>query len=136
MTIKLALKASGIWLIMVVMAIVNGVFREKVLLPNLGQNIALPLSGTMLSFFIFLIAYLAAPYFGKNDGITFIFIGLQWVSMTLLFEFLFGHYVSGKSWREIFQVFNILKGNLFIFALVISLGSPFFAAKLRGFLLQ
>jgi hypothetical protein len=136
MTINLALKASGIWLIMVVMAIVNGVFREKVLLLNFGQNLALPLSGAMLSFFIFLIAYLAAPYFGKNDGNTFIFIGLQWVFMTLLFEFLFGYYVSGKSWQEIFQVFNIFKGNLFIFALVISLCSPFFAAKLRGFLLQ
>ena len=134
MTTNLAIKAGSIWVIIVVFAIANGIFREKLLVPNIGQAIALPMSGITLSILVFLIAYFSIPVFGKNSGTTFIFLGLQWVLMTILFEFIFGHYVSGKSWKVLLQVFNILKGDLFVFVLLVSLLSPYFAAKLRGFL--
>ncbi len=49
--------------------------------------------------------------------------------MTLIFEFLFGHYVAGKSWSSILLVFNIMNGDLFVIVLVVSLITPLLVAK-------
>jgi len=50
----------------------------------------------------------------------------------LIFEYLFGHYIVGKPWQEINQVFNIFKGDLFIIVLIVSAVSPWLTAKLKG----
>ena len=58
-------------------------------------------------------------------------IGLLWVALTLAFEFLFGHYVAGKSWSEVCQVFNVARGNLFLVALIVAGLAPWLAARAR-----
>ncbi len=132
MTLNLALKAGSLWLVLAVLAVVNGLFREKVLVPGLGLDLALPLSGLILALMIFVMAYVAIPWFGENTATGFLLVGMQWVIMTLLFEFLFGHYVAGKSWQDLLQVFNVLKGDLFLVVLVVSLFAPCLAARKRG----
>jgi hypothetical protein len=132
MMVVLMLKAGSLWLLLAALAVVNGIFREKLLVPVLGPGLALPLSGITLSLLIFAVAYVAVPWFGVNPVTSFLLIGVQWVLMTLLFEFLFGHYVSGKSWQDLLQVFNILKGDLFLVVLVISLFAPCLVARVRG----
>lgn len=134
MTAGLFIKVSLVWMAIATLAIGNGVFRESVLVPNIGQGAALPISGISLSFIVFVVTYLVFPFFGKRNLLTYFLIGAQWVFMTLLFEFLFGHYVSGKSWSSIFQVFNILKGDLFVLVLLTSLISPVIVAKIKSVL--
>ena len=134
MTMGLALKACVAWLTLVVFAILNGAFRDKILAPLLGVNVALPISGITLSILVFLVSFFAIPYFGKNPAATFIFIGIQWVIMTLLFEFLFAHFVVGKSWQALLQVFSVTKGDLFLLVLISSLFAPYITAKTRGIL--
>lgn len=132
MTVSLFLKISIIWFVIAALAVANGLFRESVLVSNLGESIALPVSGMLLSLIVFIVTCLSFPLFGKNNALTYFLIGLQWVLMTLLFEFLFGHYVIGKTWSDILEVFNIMKGNLFIFVLIVSLFSPLLVAKIKG----
>ena len=131
MTVNLVLKASMLWIIIALFAMINGIFRENVLVSILGENIAISVSGITLSIIIFILTYISFPLFGKHHALTYFFIGLQWVIMTLLFEFLFGYYVMGKPWSSVFQVFNIIEGNLFIIVLVVSLFSPLLAAKIK-----
>jgi len=126
------LKASIIWFVIALLAIANGLFRESVLVPNFGQSMALPVSGMLLSLIVFIVTYLSFPLFGKHNTTAYFLIGLQWVLMTLMFEFLFGHYVMGKSWSDIMEVFNITRGNLFSIVLIISLFSPLLVAKIKG----
>jgi hypothetical protein len=130
--VGLLLKTIGIWLVMVIVAIVNGVIREKLMASMIGSAIALPVSGLLLSILIFLVVFLLVPFFGFLESKMYFFIGFIWFVLTLSFEFLFGHFVAGKSWHEIMQVFNIIKGNLFIVALLTTLISPWLSAKLRG----
>ncbi|GIT97710.1 hypothetical protein TSL1_05310 [Sulfurovum sp. TSL1] len=132
MTFPLFLKTSMIWFVIVILAIANAIFRETVLVSLLGQNIAMPLSGILLSLIVFIVTYLFFPLFGKNNILIYFLIGLQWVVMTLLFEFLFGHYVIGKSWSSLLQVFNIMKGDLMILVLLVSLVSPILVAKIKN----
>ena len=126
------LKATGIWLLIVIAAIINGVIREKLIVPIAGIETALPLSGITLSIIIFLISLVSVSFIGAMETKTFLAIGVLWVLLTLSFEFLFGHYVVGKSWKEIMQVFNIQKGDLFIVVLFVTAVSPWVTGKIRG----
>jgi len=126
------IKSVGIWLIIVIAAILNGVTREKLLTSLVGSGVSLPLSGITLSGLVLVITYFTIPFLGEvKTGVYFV-IGLIWVVLTLAFEYLFGHYVAGKPWHEINQVFNLLKGDLFIVVLIVSAASPWIAAKLKG----
>ena len=126
------LKASALWFVIALLAIANGLFRESLLVPNFGQSMALPVSGMLLSLIVFIVTYLSFTLFGKHNNAAYFLIGVQWVLMTLSFEFLFGHYMMGKSWSEILHVFNIMKGNLFSIVLIVSLLSPLLVAKIKG----
>ena len=131
MSVYLFLKASMIWFIMAIFAVINGMIRENIFVPYLGEANALPISGISLSIIIFTITYLSFDLFGKNGYLTNLYIGIQWVAMTLIFEFVFGHYAMGKSWLELLQVFNLLEGNLFIVALLVTFFSPIVVALIK-----
>ena len=125
-------KSVGIWLLIVVAAIINGTIREKLLTPWLGAEISLPLSGITLSALVLVITYGTLAIFGKAKANVYIFIGLFWLALTLAFEYLFGHFVLGKSWHEISQVFNVQDGNLFSVVLIVTAIAPWLVAKLKG----
>ncbi len=128
------LKATWVWLLIVVAAILNGLLREKVLVSMVGTEAALPASGVLLAILVFLIALISVPFLGPADTKACIRIGLYWLVLTLSFEFLFGYFIVGKPWREIVQVFNVHKGDLFIVVLLVTGFSPWLAAKTRGML--
>lgn len=132
MTIRLFLNAGLIWIVIAVLAIANGAFRENILVPALGHSFALAASGVSLSILVFTVTCISFPLIARNDTRTYFLIGLQWVSMTLIFEFVYGHYVAGQSWGSLLQVFNIMKGDLFIVVLITSLVSPLLVARLRN----
>lgn len=132
MTARLFFNSLFVWVIIAIFAIVNGVFRENILAPVLGKTLALPISGLSLSIIIFVVTSLAFSLINGNDKLTYILIGLQWVFLTLMFEFVFGHFVVGKSWASIFAVFNIVKGDLFLVVLATSLVSPLLVAMIKG----
>jgi len=124
MSFHLFQKAAFIWIIIAAFAIANGIFKESFLEPYLGKVIALPASGITLSIIIFSVILLSFRLIEGYRHVTYLYIGLQWVSMTLIFEFIFGHYIMERSWQELFQVFNIFEGNLFLLALLVTLFSP------------
>ncbi|WP_457756112.1 hypothetical protein [Thermodesulfatator indicus] len=126
------LKAAGIWLVIVLIAIVNGIFREKVLTPLLGSDLALPISGISLAMLVFVVSFIFIPTIGSLDPKIYILIGFLWLILTLLFEFIFGHYITGKPWKDVMQVFNLKKGDLFTVVLAATAVSPWLAAKIKG----
>lgn len=131
MTFNLFLKSLVIWFIIAIFAVINGVMRESIFVPYLGQNIALPLSGITLCVIIFAVTYLSFKLFENNNSKTYLLIGVLWVSMTLAFEIIFGHFVRERSWSDLLQVLNIMKGDLFIIVLLMSLFAPILVAKVK-----
>jgi hypothetical protein len=128
------LEAIRFWLLLVVLAVLNGALREKGLIPVLGPTGGLVISGISLSFLIFLVSWLAVPQFGALSASQYWFIGLLWLVMTVLFEFGFGHWIAGKPWNELLAAYNISKGNLWVLVLLVTLISPYVAARVRGYL--
>lgn len=125
-------RAAGVWLVLLLAALVNAALREWLFAPWLGGGPALPLSGITLSLLVFTITLLVIPRFGRRPAAHYFGIGLVWVLLTLAFELLLGHFVRGLGWREIARVLDFTQGNLFSLVLLISLLSPWLAARLRG----
>ena len=134
MQITILLKSIGLWLLMMVAAVMNGLLRDLVLQQILGHRIALPLSGLTLMMLIFAISYFSVPGLRLVKVSQYLLLGVLWVGLTLVFEFTFGRYVADKSWQELWQVFNVTQGDLFALVLIFTALAPLLAARLRGLL--
>lgn len=45
-------------------------------------------------------------------------IGTMWLTLTVAFEFLFGHYVMKNPWSRLLYDYNILEGRIWILVLI------------------
>jgi len=82
----------GVWVLLAVLAVTNGVFRETVLIPRMDDHAAHVLSTAIL---VGMILAVAAAYFAWT-GTAFsdaelVAIGVGWTVMTVGFEFLVGY---------------------------------------------
>ena len=71
-----------IWVMIIPIAILNGGFREYVLMEHL-EMLALPLSGIILSVCIFLVAYLFVPKIKGCVKRDYILTGNTWILVVL-----------------------------------------------------
>lgn len=129
---KTLLKASAVWFAILVLAVLNGTLREKVLVPAWGGFAGLLLSGVILSAGVFLAALLSAPWYGARSSRDWLLLGAFWLLLTLGFEFGFGRVVQHKTWQTLFEAYTFRDGNLWPLVLLMTLLAPWLAARLRG----
>ena len=126
----LILKSLGIWFLLALLAILNGTLRVKLITPNFGEYIGHVISSVILILIIFIVAY----FFINNLKITSYknlwTIGIFWFSFTIIFEFLFGHYVMDHPWSKLLADYNILRGRVWSFVLLANLFAPIICGKL------
>lgn len=95
---KILLYALGVWFILVIMAILNGTFRNSFISPRAGEY-----AGHVISTIILVGVIIAVTYFFlhliKIDYTVpdLLLVGTLWLVLTVSFEFVFGHYVAGHS---------------------------------------
>ena len=124
------LKATAVWALILVLAILNGALREAVLLPALGKPWGLTLSGLLLAACIVAVALAFVPRIVRQGGVEPWRIGLRWLVLTLVFEFGFGRLVQGRSWDELLQAYTFADGNLWPLVLVVTAVAPSLAVWL------
>lgn len=118
---KKYLQAILIWILIIPIAILNGGLREYVLV-KLG-NLALPLSGIILSFCIFVVAYLLVPKIKNCTKKDYIIFGVMWFILTNLFD-LIAYINAGVGFAGLVQSYNILTGNTWLLVVLTALFSP------------
>lgn len=119
-----------IWVMIIPIAILNGGFREYVLMVHL-EILALPLSGIILSVCIFLVAYLFVPKIKGCVKRDYILFGVMWFVLTNLFD-LSSYIKSGEGFAGLLQSYNILTGNTWILVVLSALISPMLVMKIKG----
>lgn len=134
MAMGIAGKAVTVWFGILLLAIANGLFREAVLVPQLGSAPGLLVSGLLLSLFILVVAYLSLPWLGRGPAGRFVGIGLGWLGLTLGFEAGFGLLVEGRHGYELFAAYTFEGGNLWPVVLLVTAAAPYLAARARGWL--
>ena len=125
---KKYIQAIGIWCLIIPLAILNGGLREKILV-KLG-DIALPLSGIILSICIFAVAFLFIPKIKNAYKKDYILFGIIWFILTNLFD-LSMYLVDGGGFKDLLDSYNFLNGNLWIIVVATTLISPIIASKLK-----
>ncbi|WP_336366516.1 hypothetical protein [Marinobacter sp. C2H3] len=131
MTSQIAIRAMVVWAGILVLAIGNGIIREYLLLPRLGNPTSLLLSGSLLSVLILVVVYLSLPWLHLRRRHQLWLIGFGWLALTLAFEATFG-VLQGKSWSELARAYTFADGNLWPLVLVVLATAPYIAGKLRN----
>jgi len=127
------LYALGVWFILVIVAILNGTCRNTFISPKVGEY-----AGHVISTIIFICVILLATYLFLSmiridyTVIDLLLVGTLWLVLTVLFEFVFGHYFVGHSWDKLLADCNILQGRVWVLVLL----TEFMAPLLFGLMLR
>ncbi|MET0064734.1 MAG: hypothetical protein ABW076_00150 [Candidatus Thiodiazotropha sp.] len=129
---RLTLTYAALWVVLAIVAIVNGAIRMKVYAPAMSELSAHQLS-TLSGLILFSLCI------GLFTGIWPIAtagqalrIGVIWLAMTILFEFIFGHYVMGHSWSRLLHDYNFLQGRLWLLVLAWTAIAPWVFFHIRS----
>ena len=131
MLVLMMIKSLPAWLLIIPLAILNGVLRDTLLSPWLGPQVALPLSGVLLCGLILLVAAFALPRLVRGPARLFWWIGLFWMLLTVLFESAFG-LANGSTVRQLLTAYDVTSGNLWLLVVLYTAIAPWIGAKWHG----
>jgi hypothetical protein len=111
------------WFAFPFIAILNGILREetyKNLFGDLPAHQISTATGIILFGIIFYFIFKKWKIETKDHALI---LGFIWLVLTILFEFVFGHYVMGNAWEKLLHDYNLADGriwSLFLFWLLIA----------------
>ena len=125
-------RAAVVWLVLICAEILHGIARGIFLVPHVGEFRSNQIGVFTGSIIVLVIALAFVRWIGASRPRDLLAIGFLWLILTLAFEILFGRFVMGASWERLAADYNIARGGLLPFGLLVLLLSPLVAAKIRG----
>lgn len=125
-------KYAVAWLLMPIIGIINGTIRQYAYSNALGELRAHQVS-TVTGIFLFGLYIWALTLLWKiRSSAEAIAIGFIWLTLTIAFEFLFGHYVMKHPWSRLLHDYNIFEGRLWVLVLLWVTLAPYVFHKLSN----
>ena len=124
-------RAIVVWCVFAVLAVSNGVARVSVMTPRLGDQAAHVIATVLLCAVIAALTWLLLPWLGPGSGRDAWALGATWLSMTMAFEFLAGHFLFGHGWDRLLADYNLAHGRVWVFVLITTLLAPVWAYQVR-----
>ncbi|MBW7957628.1 MAG: hypothetical protein H3C68_07010 [Deltaproteobacteria bacterium] len=126
--------AFAFWFVMVLIAIGNGFFAEKILVRHIGDYGSHLYKTFLIVAVIFIGSYIYMAGFAEPPLVsTALKTGFFWLSCSIVFEFIFGHYAFGFPWERLLADYRIWEGRLWSLVLASEIAGPLLAAWLvRG----
>jgi len=120
------------WMGLVIIAIFNGTLRQAGYQPYMSELSAHQLS-TLIGILLFAgFIWLLTGIFRIESARQALIIGEMWLIMTIIFEFIFGHYVIGHPWSKLFHDYNLLQGRVWLLVLIWTTIAPYVFYRLRA----
>jgi hypothetical protein len=129
--VRLVVRAGLVWLVLLAGMMANGAFRVLVLQPRLGEDAARQAACVSGIAVILVLAALARRWLGAADVQSQVAVGVVWLVLTVDFELLFGHYVSGLSFESLAAEYDVSRGRLWPLVLIVVLAAPWLTSALR-----
>jgi hypothetical protein len=123
-----------VWFLMLALASVNGAIREARLVPMMGDVAGRAVSTLTLSGLVMLLTYLTIRWIRPRSLREAWIVGSLWVTLTLAFEFLAGHFLFGNPWSQLLEDYNVFRGRIWSLVLITLAIAPFVCARIRGLL--
>jgi hypothetical protein len=127
----MVLRSLLIWLVILLLAIINGAFRQAVLIPRMGDPSGHVASTLLLSALVIAATSLALPWVNPMSTGEAWGVGMIWLVLTVAFEFLAGHYLFGNSWEKLLLDYNITQGRIWPLVLIVTLVAPVLVYLMR-----
>jgi hypothetical protein len=124
-------RALGLWVVLMLVETLQGLWRVKVLAIWIGEAAAREVSVFTGLLVILLITFACIGWISARSARTLL-LGLTWVALTVVYEFVLGRFVFHQTWSDIASDFDLLHGRFLPIGLLILLFSPLLAAWLRG----
>lgn len=124
-------RALTVWLVILVLANINGAVRELWIIPQIGELTGRALSTLILCGLVFFLTWLTIGWTRPVSRGAAVGIGGLWLLLTLAFEFLVGHYVFGTAWASLLEDYDVTRGRIWPLVLVFVFVSPIWAGRLR-----
>jgi hypothetical protein len=125
-------RALIVWLGILVLAFANGAARELWIIPRAGELPGHVVSTVALCLAILVTSWFSIDWIRPLTGKDAWAVGAGWLTLTLAFEFLAGHYLFGNPWSRVLADYNVLRGRIWILVLATTVLAPAFAASARG----
>ena len=127
--LKVIIKSLFVWLMIIPIAVLNGLVRDCVMQSLLGRY-ALPLSGITLCALIMALAWLCIPRLGVSRPRQLAVMGLVWAWLAVVFEGVLG-LALGRSLADVLAAYDMTSGNLWPLVVLCVGCAPWVAAKMR-----
>jgi len=124
-------RAAGAWCLFAALAVSNGVLRVSVVTPLVGDQAAHVIATVLLCAIIATLTWLLLPWLAPGSPRDALIIGTAWLSMTVAFEFLAGHFLFGHDWDRLLADYNLARGRVWLFVLITTLLAPVWAYRTR-----
>ncbi len=122
---KILLTAMGLWLLLLVLAILNGAARDLFITPQQGEAAARAVSSLTLIGIILAVTWVFLARSQTGYSLIELFtIGTVWVLASIAFEFAFGRLALKKSWASLLQDYNLFQGRLLVLVWLAELFAP------------
>lgn len=125
-------KIIVLWILLAVLAILNGTIRQYGYKPFVGDQIAHVISTVL---YIGMMLAVMSVYFRKivvaKTKKELLQIGFSLLIATIIFEFIFGHYVIGHPWEKLLADYNIFQGRVWGIVLLAILFGPRLVGKTK-----
>ena len=125
-------RGFAVWLAIVFAESVHGTLRQLFLAPAVGDFTARRIAFFTGMLLIFVIAYLLVTWIAAPTIGALFAVGVMWAGLTLGFEFGLGYFVFGYSSERLLEDYDITRGGLMAFGIVLMAFVPYAAAKARG----
>ncbi len=119
------------WFVMLLISIANGAVRDFTYGKHMSELAAHQLSTVTSIFLLGITIWGIVRLFPPSSRQEAICIGLSWMVLTIVFEFLFFHFIGGHSWEQLLANYNILKGRVWILVLAWVAAAPYVFVRLR-----
>jgi len=128
---QVLIRSFLVWLLFIPLAVLNGVLRDLLFTPALGDAAGRALSSVSLSVLIFSLTLLLVRKLGAGTRREYLAVGFSWLVLTLLFEFSFFVLVMGHPMNELLKDFDLFRGRLWLLVLATTFAAPLLAARVR-----
>ena len=120
------------WLLFAIAGVLNGLLRVYVLVPRIGEMPAHYLATAILCAVILVGSYVLVKIQALEKASVLLQVGTIWLVATVIFEFVFGHYVVGHPWDRLLADYNVLQGRVWVLVLLAELCGPLLCARFRA----
>jgi hypothetical protein len=122
---KLYLDAIWVWVLFFVLAVVNGLLRDRVYMPAWGD-----MGGRIAGTLILIVAMLVVMYVFLRrraqalSRTRLVGLGVLWVGLSLFFEFAVSHWVMEDAWDVVLAHYNVMDGRFHVLLRLVELAGP------------